>query len=548
MIISIILFYTLSVLSLMCFSGLGNILNANKNDFLLNILFGYIIVSILITFFHFFFKINFFTIIFIFFSGFLLHIKNYEHLFKKIVRKYYWIIIIFFIFTPIFISQKYHEDFGYYHLPYIINLANEKIIFGLGNLNDGFIHNSIWLNVTSLFYIENNYNYVTLPTFLLFFIFIIYSINQIIINTKQYCSNYFLLICTFYLILKFTRISEFGNDIPSLIYSLMGVFFFLKYQEEDSLFKKNFFFFSHFSFATFAVLIKFSTIPIIFLTLFIFFRDYKILRKEIFKYNYFLIYFLIILFFFQQFIYTGCFVFPSKITCLDVSWFNIEFLNLRSKLELVNKSYSVAKASISSDEYLVNFNWVPYWFDRNYPEIIEHLLTMLVPLIIFFLLSKNNTENINKTKDIYNLKIFIFFLVIGFIFWFTFSPVYRFGILYFLCLIFFFTAPFYKKKILSKKFFLTLLCLFLLFNFSKNISRIIQKNYIVFGIDKINNKYILYDDYNNNNTIPVFRPNIELNELNGNGWQGRLCWDIPFICSYSEIKVNLINNYYFISK
>ena len=103
-------------------------------------------------------------------------------------------------------------------------------------------------------------------------------------------------------------------------------------------------------------------------------------------------------------------------------------------------------------------------------------------------------------------------------------------------------------KILSKNLFLTLLCLFLTFNFSKNISRIIQKNYINFGIDKVNNKYVLYDDYNSKNAIPVFRPDIELNELNGNGWQGRLCWDIPFICSYSEIKVNLINNYYFISK
>ena len=170
---------------------------------------------------------------------------------------------------------------------------------------------------------------------------------------------------------------------------------------------------------------------------------------------------------------------------------------------------------------------------------------MLIPIIVFLSLSKNYTNN---SKDINYFKIFIFFLIIGFFFWFIFSPVYRFGILYFLCLIFIFTVPLYKKKIFSKKIFLTLLCLFLTFNFSKNISRIIQKNYIVFRIDKVNNKYIFYDDSNNNNTIPVFRPDIESNELNGNGWQGRLCWDIPFMCSYNKVKVNLINNYYFISK
>ena len=547
MFISIVIFSSLFTASLISFSGFGILLNKNKEDFLLNIIFGFLISGILITTIHFFFAINLVVITIIFTIGFFLSIKNYDFSIQRVEKKFYLFFFVFLILIPIFISQKYHEDFGYYHLPHIINLANEKIIFGLGNLNDGFIHNSIWLNVISLFYIGNNYNFVTLPTFLLYFIFIIYSVNQIINQNKYYSSSYFLIICIFYLILKFTRISEFGNDIPSLIYSILGIFFFLKYEEEDNSLNKKIFFFRHLSFVAFAVLIKFSVIPIIILTLFIFFRDFKIISREIFKYNYFIIYFLVIIFFFKQFVYTGCFVFPSKITCMNVSWFNNEFLNLSSKLELVNKSYSVARAFISSDEYLVNFNWVPYWFNRNYPEIIEHFLTMLIPIFIFLLLSKNNNNNINNTNNINYLKVFVLFLVIGFIFWFTLSPVYRFGILYFLCLIFIFTIPLYKKKIFSKKIFLTLLCLFLTFNFSKNISRIIQKNYIVFGIDKVNNQYVLYDDYNNN-AISVFRPDIEANKLNGNGWQGRLCWDIPFMCSYNKIKVNLINNYYFISK
>ena len=33
-----------------------------------------------------------------------------------------------------FIKYKPNEDFGYYHLPYITNLINQKIIFGLSNL------------------------------------------------------------------------------------------------------------------------------------------------------------------------------------------------------------------------------------------------------------------------------------------------------------------------------------------------------------------------------------------------------------------------------
>ena len=544
MIISAFFFCILSFLSLVSLSGLGILLNTSNKDFLLNIIFGYLIVGFLISFIHFFFAINLISIMVIFFIGIYLSIKNYFYFFHNIKNNFYLLTLIFFILIPIFISQKFHEDFGYYHLPYIINLANEKIIFGLGNVNDGYVHNSIWLNVISLFYIKSNYNFVTLPSYLLYCTFITYSINQILHN-RNLNSSFFLIICIFYLILKFTRISEFGNDFSALIYSVLGIYFFLKYEEDNDLEKKNKFFFAHISFVAFAVLIKFSTIPIIFLTIYVFLRDFKEIIKKIFKYNYFIIYFLVILFFAQQFIYTGCFIFPSKITCLDVLWFNNEFLDLRKNLELVNKSYSVASNLISSDEYLVNFNWVSYWLKRNYIEIIEHLLTMLVPMIVYLSLLNNNSNNNNKINY---LKILKFFLVLGFTYWFLLSPVYRFGIIYFLCLVFVSTMQFNKKKVFSKKIFLFLLILFLTFNVSKNITRISQKNYVNFGIDKINNKYVLHDEYIANNTISVFRPDVELNNFNGNGWQGRLCWDIPFICSYNKIKVNLINNYYVISK
>ena len=80
------------------------------------------------------------------------------------------------------------------------------------------------------------------------------------------------------------------------------------------------------------------------------------------------------------------------------------------------------------------------------------------------------------------------------------------------------------------------------------IIRIIKKNYVVFGIDGVKNEYVIYDNYNITKTISVFRPNIESNNLKNNGWQGRLCWDIPFLCSYNKINVNLINSYYVISR
>ena len=39
-----------------------------------------------------------------------------------------------------FLSQKYHEDFGYYHLPYALGFIEEKIVFGFANIDQSYLH------------------------------------------------------------------------------------------------------------------------------------------------------------------------------------------------------------------------------------------------------------------------------------------------------------------------------------------------------------------------------------------------------------------------
>ena len=136
------------------------------------------------------------------------------------------------------------------------------------------------------------------------------------------------------------------------------------------------------------------------------------------------------------------FLFPSEYTCLKMSWFDKEFLDLRSNIELINKSFSFANNEISQDDYLLNFNWVPYWFERNYQEILEHLITMFLPIIIFILFLSNDT--LNDTVK-YNYYIFILFIFCGLIFWFALSPVFRFSIPFFLFLAFVVTLNIFIK-------------------------------------------------------------------------------------------------------
>ena len=152
--------------------------------------------------------------------------------------------------------------------------------------------------------------------------------------------------------------------------------------------------------------------PSVILTIFLFIQNYTVLKKQLFKLNYLFIYALCTIFLIQQFIYTGCLLFPSILTCFDVSWFDQDFIELKKNLELTNKSYSNASSLFSKDEYLRDFNWFSFWFERSYQEILEHLVTMSLPVfLILIFLTKETTINQIQFKE----KIFVLF-ILSFIF------------------------------------------------------------------------------------------------------------------------------------
>ena len=84
-----------------------------------------------------------------------------------------------------------------------------------------------------------------------------------------------------------------------------------------------------------------------------------------------------------------------------------------------------------------------------------------------------------------------------------------------------------------------------MFNFSKNILRINETGKVFLGVQKIENKFIL-DDFNSNEHAKIYFPDVKNNEKNG--WQGRLCWNTPFICSYNKLDVSKKNGYLIINK
>ena len=542
----ILIFFVSIILISLSASGYGRIIDLNtKKNFFLDIFLGFTIISFIITILHFFLKINLLISFLIFIFGILaFFFKKNINLEKLFQTRSIFLLIIIFFFIPIFISQKYHEDFGYYHLPYALSFIEEKIIFGFANIDKSYVYNSIWLNLYSIFFLsDRNFNFLTLPSFLLFLNVILFSINQIISKDKKLVSDYFLLIILFYFILKFTRISEFGVDLPATIFCSLTFYYFLKFSEIDFIDEKRDYFFLVSIFAIFSILIKFSTILLVFLPTFLYIKYFKDLSFDILRLRFFFIYSFLLVFLIQQFIYSGCLFFPSNFSCLNVSWFNEENINLSRQLGLINKGYySLAKDIYTPEEYLKNLTWLSFWFKRNLIEILEHLATASLPVLLFLFFQKKKIEN----KLVLNEKIGIyFFLILGLLFWLHFSPVYRFAIHLFLILIFVMLIGFLITKNFSKKVFLIFLMTFIFFSFSKNVIRLNKVENIFLGVQKIENKYLL-NEKNINQLVKIYRPDIENNSING--WQGRLCWDIPFICSYNSLSVKKKNGYLIINK
>ena len=543
----ILFFLSIGVFSI-SIAGFGTLLSSKikiKSNFFLDIFLGFIIISALITTLHFFFKIEI-NIKFLFLLiGLLIFFtkKNILALIKSIKKRDIYYILIIGLLIPMFISQKYHEDFGYYHLPYAIAFLEEKIIFGFANVDQSYVYNSIWLNIYPVFFLdEKNYNFLTFPSFLLFLSFIIFSVSRILNKKNIEMSDCYLIVVLFYFILKFTRISEFGVDFPASIFSVLGIFYFIKFYETNENVKKKSFFYLNLVFSFFSVLIKLSTLPMIILPIYLYSFNFKNLKFYVFNIQFLFIYSLGFVFFIQQFIYTGCLFFPSNFTCLNVSWFNFEYLKLSNYLELVNKSYANAKAIYSPDDYLKNFTWFSFWLKRNLVEILEHLMTIIFPSLIFFsiLKKKYNKKYVSKKEG-----FIYFFCFLYLFFWLNFSPVFRFAIPVFATLSFIIFSRFYMTKIISKKIFITFISVFLLFNFSKNIMRIKDTKKVFIGIQQIENKYLLNEE-NSNENANIYYPDIEKNTQNG--WQGRLCWDIPFICTYNNIGVGKKNGYLIFNK
>ena len=536
------------------FNKIFNLKSDNLNLGKIGIL-GLFFLTIISSFTHIFMPHNFIHNIFFISLGFFYFISNF--LIKKVSKQnIYYLSIIFILLLSGLILAKNNEDFSYYHLPNTIQFFEQKLQFGLGNLNHGFKHiSSIFLLNSMFIFPKIKYFLVNIPNFFLLTFSVYYLIHNIFFRDKVTNTIKTINLVALILILtKFSRLAEYGTDIfgQFLIILVILETIIFSYKKKIILndYKYDFLFINIliiFAFTTKVYFVIYLLFPI---SIFIFIEKKKQLIQYFLKpkiLSIFLVpFFFIIL---SNFSATGCFIFPISKTCLgnNLYWgLSIDTVNyLDTHYELWAKAGRGPNYMVeNSENYVKGLNWVSFWF-KNYfiTKVSDYILVILFILIVVFsFLSK--IKFIFKKNNLFNNKLAIIYGVIFslFVLWFFKFPQLRYGgyVLVFFVLtipsIFLFNEINFKNLFLRKKIIGLILISFVIFNF-KNILRI---------NNEINNEYLA----NFQNFPLFFVKEIESSVKYVDGhkvyYVKKSCWAVHSTC-VRDLKFNVKkqNNYIF---
>jgi hypothetical protein len=523
---------------------------------------GFFIITLVSYISIFFLKHNFLHNFFLHSFGIFLFIIYNK---KKIIDKSL-IINIFkislLVILGIFIS-KTNDDFPYYHLPFTMILVENKIQFGLGNLNTAYNHISslFFLNSTLYMPFIKNYSFNFINIYFLIFVnlYFFYEILEKKINKISF--NLYLNLLFFILInVTFTRIAEYGTDLQGQFLSIILLVELLKILNSQSSSYKNDSLILLIILIFYLITLKvLFVVYLIFPLIVLFYRKSKLIflkNNLISLYSYFLILF-IFLFLTHNLINSGCLVYGFKSLCFggDKLFWGIpvnEMAQRRIWIETWAKAGAAPNFRVENVEfYLSNFNWVGNWVKMHFFNKISDFILVLLTIstVTFFIFKKKIKKNKNK-KDFkfYSAYSLILFL---FVIWFVNHPTIRYGgyaiisALLFLPLARYFINFFQYDANLQKKLKILITITFLIFNV-KNLIRITDE--------------FKRDDFYKFTNFPFYMSETEKFQkyytssghllYKPEGTVGEYCWSLPTPCGYvgKHIESKQFFNYIFYYK
>ena len=525
--------------------------NSLDIEFEYNLLGSLFFLTSLSYFTHFFFKHGYVhnTIIIILgIISFIYHFFNSKKLLDKYLK---YIFLIFGISIFALLAAKTHDDFPYYHFPYIYYLTQEKLIIGVGNLNHGFRTPSSIFYLNSIFYLPYikyfSFNFGATILFGISNLILIFKLKNDL-KLKNYDFIFYLTLLSFLFInIFFYRLSEHGTDRSAQILILILFIEILGLQRDQTLSPK---FFSKI-FILLALIISLKAFYVLYLLILIPIflnlkkKDIKVFVISFFKNFYFYFFILIGLFLVTvNFFNTGCYLYPIEFTCFkDPSW------SLHSEARLMNDWYEQwSKAGAGPDFrvenpqiYIQGFNWVSNWIDMYFFNKVSDFLAGLIFLsaIIFITFYSKKSLKIKIDKKTYITFIIILILLFE---WFYNHPSLRYGGYNLIALIFFIPLSIYVSRFQIKN------------NLKKKLIILITLSLAIFVGRNINRIYIETDKYNydilhktyydvNENHLRIDKFLKEITQEYHNCKNHNIS-----NCIYQNIKIEKKNNYFLISK
>tara|TARA_Y100000816_G_C26103268_1_gene585319 strand:+ start:1086 stop:2792 length:1707 start_codon:yes stop_codon:yes gene_type:complete len=531
-----------------------------KNNLYLNLsligFFGLLTLYIISSITHIFLPHNFFHNILLHLIG-ILSIFYFRNKISKSDLK-----IVLIIFTSLFLGyiiSKTNEDFPYYHLPMSLQIAQQKLQFGTGNINIAYNHFSSLFHINSLFYLPGIKFYLFNLTNYLFQIFF-FSGLIILLKEKKIPDLVIILVGLTLIVFlsKFNRLSEYGADIAGQLLALYSfIFCLIAYFRKKILPKENLFHLIEISFyfSIFAVTTKILYVIYFILPL--------IISLRIFKFKDLLIYFLNLRFLtvsifcvlsliFYNFSSSGCLLYPISITCFydTVSWsLSEDTINLmRSHYNAWSKGVIGAGYGVNDlGNFINNLTWIKYWIEKYFFTKVTDFIALLVFIsIVFYIIFFKNfkKKSITSQKKDFYLYVYIPIIIVLLIWFFNFPTLRYAG---YTIVFLFFGIPlciFFNDRIklndinLKKKFTVILIISVIIFNL-RNIHRINDEislnknqhhnfgNFPYYWI-----KDVQFSDYKTQS--------LKLNIVE----KGNKCWATPAVCITAEgIDAKEVNNY-----
>lgn len=406
----------------------------SNNCFL--IIIGSIVLSFVSLVANFFIKLDLFNNTIFFLIIFIIFFFKFSY--KTILSRNFvtsLLIISLLSVTLIYLADSNRPDSGLYHYPFIKLISDEKIVFGLTNINSRFGHISI---IQYLQAISNNYitgtNGMLLPLSIIPSAIYLYFFSETISNlNKRYKDNIyilFLLLSLIFFTFKMNRYGEYGNDyLPHFF-----VFFFISLLLR---FKDKIKFSNIYLFSVFIFLNKVNFLTIFLIPLILFFKTFNKIKIFSLK-NIFTTLFLI-LWLVKNVINSGCLIWPVEKSCFkNLSWMNKDLKSTQyvNNVNTITEAWSKAwpdnkKRKIDKEDYIKKFEWVSVWSSNHGKKIGKILIiySSIIFLILFFM--KINTPNQKKKlkfRYTKNLFFYLFLFLSSCVLWFVKFPVFRFGI------------------------------------------------------------------------------------------------------------------------